>query len=116
MSTSILRIFCLTNPLQQQTTPFVQVYLRFLISGDKTASSRMECCKKLRPLVTEKGEEGEGAEVGQSFCPWGDKLPVALGTLLLFRSIWAPKGSSQLGPLGSDMGSRATALLHPMLH
>lgn len=67
-------------PLQQQTPPFVQVCTRFLTSGGKTASSRMQCCKKLgcSLLVTEKGEEEEGAEVGQSFCLWRDKVPAAL--------------------------------------
>lgn len=40
----------------------------------------MKCCKKLRcwSLVTEKGEEEEGAEVGQSFCLWREKLTAAL--------------------------------------
>lgn len=85
----------------------------------------MQCCKKLRPLVTEKREEEEEAEVGQSFCPWGDKLLMPQGHFCSSTpdtsglcTLWSPKGSSQLSSLGSDMGSGVTALLlsHILLH
>lgn len=122
MCTSILRIFCLAAPLQQQTTPFVQVCSRFLTSGGKTASSRMQCCKKLwRGLWSQKRERRKrGQKWDKASAPGETKFLLSRGHCCSsvpdpagLCTLWAPKGSSQLGSLGSDMGRGVSSFTIP---